>query len=97
MLKVFEYNKALMDLHWLPTEQQIQYLMLTFTYKGINNIAPKYIMDLIGISKPRRDNLQSNNARIRLNVQPENIKPLLQDHSAMWLAHYGMHSQRTSD
>ena len=49
-----------MDLHWLPIEQQIQFKILTITYKGINNTAPKYIMDLIEISKPKRDNMQPN-------------------------------------
>ena len=59
---------ALMDLHRLPPEQYIQYKTLIIMYKGINNIAPKYIMDLTEISKLRRDNMWSNNVGIRLNV-----------------------------
>ena len=50
-------TQALMDLQWLPTEQQIQYKILTIKYKDINNTAPKYIMDLTEISKLRRDNM----------------------------------------
>ena len=67
-------TQALINLHWLPTEQKIQYKILTTMYKGINNIAPKYIMDLIEICKPRRDNMQSNNAGIMLNVPPVRYK-----------------------
>ena len=67
-------TEALMYLHWLPIEQQIQFKILTITYKGINNTAPKYIMDLTKTSKPKRNNMQSNNARIMLNVPPVNYK-----------------------
>ena len=86
-----------MDLHWLPVEQQSQYKILTITYKGINKIAPKYIMNMIEISKLRRDNMWPNNAGIRPNVPQVKYKTLLQVHSAMWPPHYGMHSQRTSE
>ena len=74
MLKVLSTTQALMELHWLPKEQQIQYKILTITYKGINNIAPKYIMDLIEISQLMRDNMWSNNAGIRFNVPPVKYK-----------------------
>ena len=67
-------TQALMALTWLPIEQQIQYKILTIMYKGIKNIAPKYVMDLIEISKLRRDNMWSTNAGIRLNVPPVRYK-----------------------
>ena len=40
-------TEVLMDVHWLPIEKQIQFKILTIMYKGINNTAPTYIMDLI--------------------------------------------------
>ena len=46
-----------MDLHWLPIEQQIQFKILTITYKGINYTAPKYIIELLEISKPKGNNM----------------------------------------
>ena len=61
-------NEVLMDLHWLPIEQQILFKILTIMYN-----APKYIMDLIKISKPKegqhaikqcRNNAQCNTSRI---------------------------------
>ena len=59
---------------WLPIEQQIQFKILTITYKGKNNTAPKYIMDLIKISKSKRDNMWSNKAGIILNLPPVKYK-----------------------
>ena len=72
--KYLSTTQALMDLHWLLIEQWIQYKMLTTVNIGINNIVPKYIKDLIEISKLRRDNMQSNNAGIMLNVPPVRYK-----------------------
>ena len=66
--------EALKDLHWLPIKQWIQFKILTIMYKGIHNTAPKYIMDLVEISKPKRDNMQSNNAGIMLNAPPVRFK-----------------------
>ena len=57
-----------MDLHWLPTEQQIHYKILTLMYKGIYNKAPKYIIDLLKANEPKRDNMQSNKAALKLKV-----------------------------
>ena len=49
--------KVLMDLHWLPIKQWIQFKILTIMYKGINNTEPKYITDLVEMSKPKRANM----------------------------------------
>ena len=74
MFKVLSTTKALEDLQWLTIEQQIQFKILTITYKGTNNTAPKYVMDLVKISKPKRDNMHSNNAGIMFNVPPVKYK-----------------------
>ena len=66
--KYLSTTQELVNLHWLPIEQWIQFKILTITYKAINNTMPKYIMDLIETSKLRRDNMQSNNVRVMLNV-----------------------------
>jgi len=44
----------LMQLHWLPIRQRITYKINVMTYKAINNLAPKYIKDLLTIYEPRR-------------------------------------------
>ena len=71
---VLQYSKyssttqALMDLHWLPIEQQIHYKMLTLMYKGLYNMAPQYIIDLLKANEPKRGNLWSNKAGLKLKV-----------------------------
>ena len=71
---VLQYSKyssatpALMDLHWLPIKQHIQYKILTITYRTIQNRVPKYTMDLLRPHKPKRGNMQSNNSGLKLKV-----------------------------
>ena len=38
---------VLMNLHWLPVEQRIQYKLLIQVYKALNGLAPEYIADLL--------------------------------------------------
>ena len=38
---------VLADLHWLPIEQRIQFKILLYTYKALNNCAPQYITELL--------------------------------------------------
>ena len=96
MLNVLEHNTSTNGSSLAPNSTASSIQDAT-TYKGINNIAPKYIMGLIEISELRRDNMWSINAGIMLNVPPVQHKPLLQDQSTMQPAHYDMHSQRTSE
>ena len=46
---------ALMDLHWLPVEQRIQYKVALYAYKALNDsAAPKYLSDLVTPYIPAR-------------------------------------------
>ena len=63
-------TQALMDLHWLPIEQCIQYKILTITYRSIQNRTPKYIMDLLKPDEPIRGNIWSNESGLKLKVPP---------------------------
>ena len=38
---------VLKRLHWLPIRARIQFKILLITYKALNNLAPKYIADLL--------------------------------------------------
>ena len=38
---------VLRELHWLPIKQRITYKILLLTYKAMNGMAPKYIVDLL--------------------------------------------------
>ena len=50
VLNKCKYNSAtdcLKQPHWLPIEQQIQYIILVIAHKSLNRNAPKYIQELI--------------------------------------------------
>ena len=57
---VYQSNKydhitpLLMELHWLPVEQRINFKILLITYKALNGQAPTYITDLLCYYRPAR-------------------------------------------
>ena len=57
---VYQSNKydhittLLMELHWLPVEQRINFKILLITYKALNGQAPTYITDLLSYYRPAR-------------------------------------------
>ncbi len=55
----------LMNLHWLPVEQRIQYKPLIQVYKALNGLAPEYITDLLQAYVPTRT-LRSAGAHLLL-------------------------------
>ena len=48
-----EHNRR--ELHWLPIEFRIKYKILLLTFKCLNNLAPKYLQDLLEIHEPQRN------------------------------------------
>ena len=42
------------DLHWLPIQERIEYKILLYTYKALNNLAPAYVTDLLIPYQPTR-------------------------------------------
>ena len=57
---VYQSNKydhitpLLMELHWLPVEQRINFKILLITYKALNGQAPTYLSDLLSYYRPAR-------------------------------------------
>ena len=47
-------TECLKQLHWLPVKLRIQHKILTLVYKCINNLAPKYLKDLLMYIPHRR-------------------------------------------
>ena len=45
----------LVELHWLPVEQPINFKILMFTYKIVNGLAPIYLNELLVRYFPSRD------------------------------------------
>ena len=52
--KADHITPLLIDLHWLPVEQRINFKVLLFTYKIVNGLAPSYLNDLLFPYVPRR-------------------------------------------
>ena len=51
----------LMDLHWLPVKERIQFKILLLTFKSLNGLAPVYIDEMIQRYVPNRK-LRSSSA-----------------------------------
>ena len=63
---------VLKQLHWLPITHRIKYKIIVLTYKYINNIAPKYLTELVTLKTAARrtrsidDNLKIETSRTKL-------------------------------
>ena len=47
-------------LHWLPIRYRIHFKILLLTFKCLHGLAPKYLSDLLTVSKPSRYNLRNH-------------------------------------
>ncbi len=52
LLSVF--TPELIKLHRIPVKERISFKIVLITFKCLNNLAPKYLSDLISIHKPTR-------------------------------------------
>ena len=43
-------SPVLMELHWLPVEQRVEFKILLFTNKVVNGMAPDYLQDLLDLA-----------------------------------------------
>ena len=69
-LRKFKYDSttdALLQLHWLPIKQRINFKIATITYKCIYGTAPQYLKDLL-IPTPNPRSLRSSNDRTKLII-----------------------------
>ena len=65
---------VLRQLHWLPIKQLIAYKILLLTYKAMNGMAPKYIVDLLERFTPKSQLRSSSNNINLLVIQKSNLK-----------------------
>ena len=74
--KTRPHTAVLIDLHWLPTKQRIEYKLLLLTFRSLHGLAALYITDLLIRYEPTRA-LRSADAhllevpRCRLRTQGE--------------------------
>ena len=62
--KRFHITPVLIDLHWLPVKQRIDYKILVFTFKALNGLTPSYLSDLLCAYTPARTGLRSTNRQL---------------------------------
>ena len=66
------YEHILRQLHWLPIKHRIAYKILLLTYKAMNGMSLKYIVDLLKRYTPTRQlRYSSNNLLV---MQKSNLK-----------------------
>ena len=53
---------VLMELHWLPVEARIHFKIAVLVFKSLNQLAPKYLQELVTNYKNPRDGLRSENS-----------------------------------
>ena len=52
--KADNITPVLIDTHWPPVEQQIQFKLLCLAYKALHGLAPQYLSDLLTPYTPAR-------------------------------------------
>ena len=57
---------VLINLHWLPIKQRIDYKILLFTYKALNGLAPQYICDMLTLLQNPRCLRSSNKLLLKV-------------------------------
>ena len=72
------------QLHWLPVRLCIEFKILLITFKGVlQGSAPKYLIDLISVLPPSRNDLRRNNKGILLSTPKRFTKVTMGDRSFM--------------
>ena len=64
---------VLHSLHWLPIYQRIKFKTLVIIYKTLNNLAPRYLEDLIDPYTPSRTLRSSHQSYIRVPFTNSNL------------------------
>ena len=47
-------SPLLMELRWLPIEQRVEFKILLYVFKIVNDMAPSYLQDLLELYRPTR-------------------------------------------
>ena len=71
------------QLHWLPVRLCIEFKILLITFKVLQGSAPKYLIDLISVLPPSRNDLRRNNKGILLSTPKRFTKVTMGDRSFM--------------
>ena len=64
LTKKSHITPVLIDLHWLPIKQRIEFKLLIFVIKSLHGSAPSYLSELQHVYKPGRTGLRSANLHL---------------------------------
>ncbi len=65
----YDHNTPeLIKLHWLPLKERISFKILLITFRCLNNLAPKYLSDLISIHKPTKHLWHADSSSVLLDM-----------------------------
>ena len=62
--KFTHVTPILKELHWLPIEYRIEFKIVLFTFKALNNKAPKYVSDMLCQKQNSSRAMRSNNQNL---------------------------------
>ena len=78
---------VLINLHWLPVEYRVKFKLLLLTFKALNELAPKYLTEMIEYYTPSRT-LRSSSAfllkQVRFNLQSYGEKSFTISAPMLW-------------
>ena len=64
---------VLAELHWLPVQQCIQFKILVFVFKSLNQLAPTYLCELIKPYEPSRNLHSSSSSNLSIRIPKTNF------------------------
>ena len=80
-------TSVLINLHWLPVEYRVKFELLLLTFKALNELAPKYLTEMIKYYTPSRT-LRSSSAfllkQVRFNFQSYGAKSFTISAPMLW-------------
>ncbi len=82
--KFSHVTPLLIQLHWLPVEQRIQFKLLILTFKGLHNMAPVYISNMF-VVKPNRYSYRSSTSIQDITYENGIVKDDIQSSQVIYL------------
>ena len=67
-------TQNLIELHWLPIRERIEFKILSIVHKCLYGVAPMYLKELLILNQPSERSLQSNNDTLLLKVPRTKLK-----------------------
>jgi hypothetical protein len=74
MPKHCHITPLLVQLHWLPIPQRINYKVLLMVFKALNTLAPSYITEMLTYKEESSRSLRSNNRKLLVRPRSNTVR-----------------------